>query len=122
MVDPGVDVRVAVQLDPTVGAVVSVGVGGAAAPTELNPGAVRILPLTDLGAARLAETAAVGDEGRGALEALLLRVSCLVDEVPEIVELELNPVIVSGGNAWVTDARVRVAPYPADPLATVRHL
>ena len=122
MVEPGVDVRVAVQLEPTVGAVISLGPGGAAAPLELNPRAVRILPLTDLSAARLVDTAGVGDEGRAALEELLVRVSCLVDEIPEIVELELNPVIVSGTNAWVTDARVRVAPYPVDPLATVRHL
>jgi hypothetical protein len=53
-----------------------------------------------------------------ALEQLLLRVAQLVDDVPEIWELELNPVCATPERAMPVDARVRIAPAPArlDPL------
>jgi acetyltransferase len=43
-----------------------------------------------------------------ALEDLLLRVSALVEDVPEITELDLNPVKVmpQGEGYWVVDARI----------------
>jgi acyl-CoA synthetase (NDP forming) len=56
-----------------------------------------------------------------ALRELLLRVSRLADEVPDIAELDLNPVIaLSPGNGCrIVDARIRVAP----PLTgSTRHL
>jgi len=48
----------------------------------------------------------------GALRDLLLRVSRLADEVPEIVELDLNPVIAlpDGRGCRVVDARIKVKP------------
>lgn len=48
----------------------------------------------------------------GAITELLLRVSLLVEEVPEIRALELNPVAVyaHGEGAAVLQAQVRVAP------------
>jgi acyl-CoA synthetase (NDP forming) len=39
-----------------------------------------------------------------------LRVSALVEQCPEIQELDLNPVIVSTTRAAAVDARVRIAP------------
>ena len=57
-----------------------------------------------------------------ALEDLLLRVGTLVDEVPEIVGLELNPVLVSPGTAAIVDAVVKAAPVDRDPLPPVRRL
>ncbi len=127
MVDPGTDVRVGVRFDPTVGAVMSIGTGGAAAVvSDTDPHGVRILPLTDRDAGRLVASSPIAllldDDDRVALEDLLLRVSALVDDVPEIVALELNPIIVGGGTAWVTDMRARVSPFPEDPLTTVRRL
>ena len=53
---------------------------------------------------------------------LLLRVGVLVDAVPEITALELNPVIVSAGAAAVVDAKVRAAPVDRNPLPPVRRL
>ena len=43
-----------------------------------------------------------------ALEDLLLRLSALVEDLPQIVELDLNPVKVMarGEGYWVVDARV----------------
>jgi acyl-CoA synthetase (NDP forming) len=45
-----------------------------------------------------------------ALRDLLLRVSRLADEVPEIIELDLNPVIAlpAGHGCRVVDARIKV--------------
>jgi hypothetical protein len=44
------------------------------------------------------------------VEQVLLRVSRLVEEVPEIVELDLNPVfaLAPGQGCRIVDARVRV--------------
>jgi acyl-CoA synthetase (NDP forming) len=46
----------------------------------------------------------------GALEDVLVRISALAEDHPQIAELDCNPVIVSASGALVVDARVRVAP------------
>jgi len=45
-----------------------------------------------------------------ALEDLLLRLSALVGDIPEVTELDLNPVKVmsQGEGYWVVDARIMV--------------
>ena len=53
---------------------------------------------------------------------LLLRVGALVDEVPELTGLELNPVILSPGGIAIVDAAVQVAPVERNPLPPVRRL
>jgi len=53
----------------------------------------------------------------GALAEVLLRVSRLADDLPEIAELDLNPIVASPGGACAVDVRVRVAPAEArDPF------
>jgi acyl-CoA synthetase (NDP forming) len=49
---------------------------------------------------------------------VLVRVAALVDDVPEIAELDLNPLICRSDGVLAVDARIRVAPAPlhADPL------
>ena len=49
-----------------------------------------------------------------AIQALLLRLSRLVEEVPEIVELDLNPIFAlpPGQGCQIVDARIRVAGQP----------
>lgn len=55
-----------------------------------------------------------------AVRDVLRRVGLLAQLVPEIVELDLNPLIVRGSGAEVVDARIRVAPVePADPFLPV---
>jgi acyl-CoA synthetase (NDP forming) len=49
-----------------------------------------------------------------ALEDILLRVSSLAEDFPEIAELDCNPVIVMEQGAIVVDARIRVAPAQPD--------
>jgi acyl-CoA synthetase (NDP forming) len=57
-----------------------------------------------------------------ALENLLLRVAHLADEVPEVAEMDLNPVIVSEHGAVAVDVKVRVQPAAAALPADLRRL
>jgi len=51
------------------------------------------------------------------LREVLLRVSRLSDDLPEITELDLNPVIARPDGAVAVDARIRVEPQvPQDPF------
>jgi hypothetical protein len=123
MVAPGVDVAVRVSDHPTVGPVLSIGLGGAAAALD-RPTDVRVLPLTDLDAGRLVVGSrlapALDGPDREALEGALLRVAALVEEVPEVTELVVNPVIVREGTVVVTQARGTVSAVERDPLPPVR--
>jgi acyl-CoA synthetase (NDP forming)/RimJ/RimL family protein N-acetyltransferase len=124
MTDPGVDLRLRIGQDPVVGTIAAIGPGGAG--NEAAPDtAVRIAPLTDLTASRLAAVAVTDDldpAQRSAVELVLLRLSALADAVPELVELVLNPVIVNDTGVWVTNARARVAPWQRDLTPSVRRL
>ncbi len=124
MAAPGVDVAVGVTDNPLVGPVLTLGPGGVA--TAVAVAQAHVLPLTDVDARRFVAGSAVADlldpASRAHLDDLLLRVGVLVDEVPEVVGLELNPVIVSPGAAAIVDAWVRVAPVDRDPLPPVRRV
>ena len=124
MVDPGVDVAVTVAESELVGPVVTLGAGGVA--TDLAATHVHVLPLTDVDARRFVMASSLGplldQAGRRGLEDLLLRVGALVEAAPEIVALELNPVIVSRSGLAAADVRLRVAPVERDPVPPVRRL
>jgi acyl-CoA synthetase (NDP forming)/GNAT superfamily N-acetyltransferase len=124
MVEPGVDVAVTVVQSGLVGPVVTVGAGGVA--TDLSATGVHVLPLTDLGARRFVASSplgpVLGEAARRSLEDLLLRVGALVEDAPEVVALELNPVIVSPSGPAATDVRLQVAPIERTPLPPVRRL
>ncbi|MER7107487.1 bifunctional acetate--CoA ligase family protein/GNAT family N-acetyltransferase [Streptomyces sp. NPDC000229] len=122
MVPRGVDTVVRAAIDPAVGAVLSFGLAGA--PSELlGDTAHRLLPATDRDVAeqiRSIRTAPLLFGWRGsapvdtpALEELLLRVSRLVDDHPEIVTVGLEPVVVAPRGLAVLGATVRLAPPPA---------
>ena len=110
------------SLTVTVGPVVSVGPGGASALDA--PSDVRVLPMTDLEAARFVGGSRIGprleDGDRAALEQVLLRVGALVEEVPELTELALNPLILRDGSAVVTQALASVRAVAHDPRPPVR--
>jgi hypothetical protein len=57
-----------------------------------------------------------------ALEDLLLRVGRLADELPEVAELDCNPVIVSPDAIAVVDVKLRLVPSPPSPLPGVRRM
>ncbi|MFG2196888.1 GNAT family N-acetyltransferase [Streptomyces sp. NPDC048639] len=122
MAPRGVDTVVRAAIDPAAGAVLSFGLAGA--PSELlGDTAHRLVPVTDRDAAELIRsirTAPLLFGWRGsqpvdtdALEELLLRVSRLVDDHPEVVHVELEPVVVAPQGLTVLGASVRLAPSPA---------
>ena len=124
MATPGTETIVGVVQDPSFGPLVMFGLGGVA--TELlGDRAFRILPLTDVDAADLVRSIRgapllLGYRGAPpadvpALEALLLRVGRLADDVPELAELDLNPVIVSTEGALAVDVKLRLTPPPPRP-------
>jgi hypothetical protein len=47
-----------------------------------------------------------------ALEDVILRIGAMVEDFPEIAELDLNPVLVHEKGATIVDARVRIASVP----------
>ncbi|MGW7366200.1 bifunctional acetate--CoA ligase family protein/GNAT family N-acetyltransferase [Streptomyces sp. NPDC054841] len=121
MVPRGVDTVVRAAIDPAVGAVLSFGLAGPA--TELlGDTAHRLVPAADRDAAELirsVRTAPLLFGWRGsapvdtdALEELLLRVSRLVDDHPEVVAVSLEPVVVAEHGLSVLSASVRLAPPP----------
>ncbi|MFF8292883.1 GNAT family N-acetyltransferase [Streptomyces sp. NPDC016309] len=122
MVPRGVDTVVRAAIDPAVGAVLSFGLAGAASEL-LGDTAHRLVPATDRDVAeqiRSLRTAPLLFGWRGsapvdtpALEELLLRVSRLVDDHPEIVAVALEPVVVAPRGLSVLGATVRLAPPPA---------
>jgi acyl-CoA synthetase (NDP forming) len=109
MAAPGVATVVEIVDDPSFGALVSFGLGGVATDL-LGDRAYRTLPLTDLDAAELVRAPRAwpllnGYRGSepvdvAALEDLLLRVARLADDLPEVLRLRLEPVIVGPPNPW----------------------
>jgi len=85
--------------------------------------AARLAPLTDADAddlirsIRAAPAVLEHDAGVAALRDVLLRVSRLADDLPQVAELDLNPVIVGRDGAVAVDARIRVTSRRlADPF------
>ncbi|MER5893899.1 GNAT family N-acetyltransferase [Streptomyces sp. NPDC001876] len=122
MAPRGVDTVVRASIDAAAGAVLSFGLAGA--PSELlGDVSHRLVPATDRDAAELirsikAAPVLFGWRGSApadtaALEELLLRVSRLVDDHPEVVSVALEPVVVATQGLTVLGASVRLAPPPA---------
>ncbi|MFD9407287.1 GNAT family N-acetyltransferase [Streptomyces sp. NPDC059989] len=122
MVPRGVDTVVRSVIDPAAGAVLSFGLAGVASEL-LGDTAHRLVPATDRDAAgliRSIRTAPLLFGWRGsdpvdtpALEELLLRLSRLVDDHPEVIGVSLEPVVVATEGLSVLSATVRVAHPPA---------
>ncbi|MGH9250367.1 MAG: acetate--CoA ligase family protein, partial [Acidimicrobiales bacterium] len=119
MAPPGVPVTVRAQEDPLFGPMVSFGVSGVT--TELlGDRSYRIPPLTDIDAAEMvrevkAAPLLLGYRGGAvadlrAVEDLLHRVSKLTDDLPEVADVELGPVLVGTEGLAVVNASARLAP------------
>jgi acetyl coenzyme A synthetase (ADP forming)-like protein len=119
MVSGGVEVMIGMTLDPLFGPLIGFGLGGIHVEI-LRDVCFRVTPITDLDAAEMVRAIKGYPLLQGyrgyppadipAIEELLLRVARLVEEVPEIVELDLNPVIAlpPGKGCQIVDARIRV--------------
>ena len=122
----GVEVFIGVRQEAVFGPVVVFGLSGIAG-EALGGCTARLTPLTDTDAAGMigeGQAAAVlaGPRGgpavdTGALAGILLRVSRLADDLPEVAEIDLNPVIAGPGGARAVAARIRLSPgQPQDPF------
>ncbi|WP_218053383.1 bifunctional acetate--CoA ligase family protein/GNAT family N-acetyltransferase [Streptomyces rhizosphaericus] len=131
MAPRGVDTVVRAAIDPAAGAVLSFGLAGA--PSELlGDTAHGLVPVTGRDAAELIRsirTAPLLFGWRGskpvdtvALEELLLRVSRLVDDHPEMVAVDLEPVVVAQHGLSVLGASARLAPPPPRTDLGPRHM
>src|SRR5262249_37424489 len=104
--------------DPVFGPLVAFGPGGVLAEL-IGEAQFRLAPLSDLDAEELVRTGKAGRLVAGfrgapaadeaALVDLLLRLSLLANDLPEVAELDLNPVLALPDRCVAVDARVRVA-------------
>jgi acetyl coenzyme A synthetase (ADP forming)-like protein len=122
MVVGGAELLAGVIQDPVFGPLVAFGPGGVFAEL-IGDAQFRLAPLTDVDADELVTTGKVGKLVAGyrgsptsdaaALADLLLRLSQLADNHPEIAELDLNPVVGLPDGCVAVDARIRLR--PAEP-------
>jgi acyl-CoA synthetase (NDP forming) len=123
MITGGVECLVGVVTDPIFGPLVAFGLGGVLAEV-LGDVAFRLHPLTDVDADELirgVKASALLNGYRGsppadipALRDLLLRISQLVEDLPEIREIDINPVMVraEGQGVLALDARIHLTRVP----------
>jgi acetyl coenzyme A synthetase (ADP forming)-like protein len=120
-VSGGHEVLIGMVEDPNFGPLVVFGLGGVFVEL-IGDVAFRIHPLTDLDAeemirsvksARLLEGYRGAEPGDiDAVAEALLRVSALIEDIPEMVEMDMNPVKVGapGQGVRVVDARIKIKP------------
>ncbi|WP_298182162.1 bifunctional GNAT family N-acetyltransferase/acetate--CoA ligase family protein [Saccharomonospora sp.] len=131
MAPKGVSCTIGLQDDPSFGSLVSFSLSGVVS-ALLGDQAFRAVPLTDVDAATLVReprTAPLlmgyrGDEPTdlAALQDLMLRVSALAEDHPEVRSLSLDPVLASPEGAFVTNARIVLGPPPSRPDTGPRRL
>jgi acyl-CoA synthetase (NDP forming) len=126
----GVEMLVGIAHDPQFGPVVACGAGGVFVEL-MRDVSVRLTPLTCDDASEMIRSLKsypllTGFRGSpvcdtAALEDGLLRVSAMVEDLPQIAELDCNPFVVCETGAVILDARVRVsAPEPPSLLGARR--
>jgi acyl-CoA synthetase (NDP forming) len=127
----GVELVAGVLRDPLFGPVLMVG-GGGVLTDLLADRRWRGLPLTDLDATemlrslRCAPLLAGYRGAAGADEAAVLdvlhRIAWLAEAVPELAELDINPLTAAPTGVLAVDVKVRLAPATPDPDWHSRHL
>jgi acetate---CoA ligase (ADP-forming) len=122
MVGDGVEMVVGVTHDPSFGPIILTGMGGTLVEL-LRDVSVRITPLTDRDVDEMLSDLRMAPLLRGyrgsapadvvALKDLLFRINALVEDVPEVAELDLNPVFVRDDGQGVVAVDVRMKLVPA---------
>jgi acyl-CoA synthetase (NDP forming) len=124
MLEGSAELLAGIVQDPVFGPLVAFGPGGVFAEL-IGQAEFRIAPLTDADAGELVTGGKAGELVRGfrgeptadenALTDLLHRLSRLGDDLNEVAELDLNPVIASPDGCVAVDARVRIRRAEAAP-------
>ncbi|MGA3153195.1 MAG: GNAT family N-acetyltransferase [Streptosporangiaceae bacterium] len=120
----GVEAIVGLASDPEFGPVVMVGLGGVLtdllgdrqfAVPPLEPGAADAMVAALRAAPLLDGYRGAPKVDRQALIAVLDQVARVAEEVPELIELDLNPILVTAEGALIVDCKARLAPRPLGP-------
>jgi len=121
-VDDGRELVIGASRDSVFGPTILFGAGGTMVEV-LQDSSVALPPLNAVLADRLINRTRVSHLLKGyrdrpgvdrqAVIDVLLRVSDLVCELPEVIELDINPLIAGPGGVLAVDARVRIARPPA---------
>jgi acyl-CoA synthetase (NDP forming) len=115
MAPPGDELLVGAVRDPAAGPVLALGPGGRAA-DALGHRVHRLAPPSDVDVAEmLAATGLFGTaHGRGldhrGVSDCLDRVGWLADALPEVAEIDVNPLVVTAEGSVALDARIRIQP------------
>ena len=121
---------IGVVRDPVFGPAISFGLGGtmvevirdrAVALPPLNPFLARDLIRRTRASQALQPLRGAPAADEEAVEDILLRVSEIVCELPDVGAIDINPLIVTEKGAVVVDARIGVLPPPADGAALRPH-
>ncbi len=124
MAAPGVEAIVGLASDPEFGPVVMVGLGGvmtdllrdrAFAVPPLGPGAADAMVASLRAAPLLDGYRGAPKVDRQGLVTVLEQIAHVAEEVPELAELDLNPILVSPAGALVVDCKARLAPRQPGP-------
>ncbi len=119
MMPNGIELMIGVTHNSLFGPLIAFGLGGIHVEI-LGDVCFRITPLSDCDAAEMVRSIKgyrllTGYRGHppadvAAIEQVLLRISRLVEEIPAIRELDLNPILAlpPGQGCWVVDARIRI--------------
>jgi len=131
MVRPGAELIAGIMHDQLFGSLVMLGLGGVYT-NVLGDRAFRLLPVTDVDAAAMwrslrAAPLLTGYRGgpvvdTAALEDLLMRVGRLAEDLPEVAELDLNPVLAGPDGVVAVDVKLRLAPVSGEPDPYLRGL
>ncbi|KPK23671.1 MAG: hypothetical protein AMJ70_02895 [Dehalococcoidia bacterium SG8_51_3] len=117
MISGGVEIIAGVTQDPTFGPLIMFGLGGVQAEL-LKDIVLRLHPLTEVDASEMVSSikmARLFEGFRGAppsdipaVQDLLLRLSAMVEDIPQVAELDFNPVkVMAKGEGYrVVDARI----------------
>jgi acyl-CoA synthetase (NDP forming)/GNAT superfamily N-acetyltransferase len=118
MLGPGTELIVGVTQDEQFGPVLMAGAGGVLTDLIVDR-SFRLAPVTDQEALSMLDELRISPlldgyrnhpvVSREALADLLVRVGALADDLPEVAEVDLNPVICNGDELVVVDAKVRIA-------------
>jgi acyl-CoA synthetase (NDP forming) len=131
MAQAGIEAIVGLTVDPVFGSVVMVGLGGvmtdvlkdrAFAVPPFDPGAGEAMVGSLRAAPLLDGFRGAPPVDRQALVAIVEQVARIAEEVPELVELDLNPVIVTADGALIVDCKARLAPRHLGPGPLFRAL
>jgi acetyltransferase len=126
----GRELMIGAVRDPVFGPAISFGLGGtmvevirdrAVALPPLNPYLARDLIRRTRASLALQPLRGAPAAAQDAIEDMLLRVSEIVCELPDVGAIDINPVIVTASGAIAVDARIGVLPVP-QPQRLYRHM